>query len=426
MIRLALFAAWLAALVLAAPAGATIWRPDGAGARGAAVAGSALIERPSDGGDFAYSATEAPPFSGARAVVHFVATGPDAPPLDDQDASGVPDYVEDAGAAADAALAFYSSRGYEPPLSDAAGSDERPDIYLKHLGQGLYGLAVPPSYAAGGGFVLVASGLDRSQTEAKGSLAATVAHELFHLVQFSYAPDGKLPRWAAEGSASTMELLVFPRIQDLVTIEQLDRWLREPWRALYDERFACERCYGSAWWWYLLFQEDEALLPDYFGRLYGYRKRGVPLGRGLQPLDEVLRSHGYGSLYDAFTFFSVNLYRARLSPTPLYALRATPRLETSRIRRVLGLSMHYIPVSVPRDAQGLAIGVAAGAGPKPDVALIAGGPKGRRIKGEPLEGGRGTLFTVTFRNARERRSVVLIVTSGRKIGVSYAVVSQTV
>src|SRR5262245_50464220 len=46
-------------------------------------------------------ATPAQAYAARRAVVHYVVVGIDAPPLNDDDANGVPDYVEHVGAAAD-------------------------------------------------------------------------------------------------------------------------------------------------------------------------------------------------------------------------------------------------------------------------------------------------------------------------------------
>jgi hypothetical protein len=61
-------------------------------------------------------------------VVHYVLRGIDAPPLNDDDLDGVPDYVERVGEAADRALAYYERRGFRVPLPDRAGPDARPDL----------------------------------------------------------------------------------------------------------------------------------------------------------------------------------------------------------------------------------------------------------------------------------------------------------
>jgi hypothetical protein len=39
------------------------------------------------------------------------------------------------------------------------------------------------------------------------------------------------PRWVAEGTATAMELLVIPKVQDEVSLQYFDQWLAQPWRA---------------------------------------------------------------------------------------------------------------------------------------------------------------------------------------------------
>src|SRR3954465_6727566 len=60
-------------------------------------------------------------FASSRAVVHYVSGGPDAPPLNDDDADGVPDYVERVGEAADTAIAYYERRGFAAIAPDTGG-----------------------------------------------------------------------------------------------------------------------------------------------------------------------------------------------------------------------------------------------------------------------------------------------------------------
>ena len=94
--------------------------------------------------------------------------------------------------------------------------------------------------------MIISSHLDHSPGLARGSLAGTVAHELFHVVQDAYTPAGQMPDWVAEGTAEAMSLLVEPKIHDLVSTDYLDEWLAQPWRPLFDERFYCDHCYGGA------------------------------------------------------------------------------------------------------------------------------------------------------------------------------------
>ena len=166
-------------------------------------------------------------YSSERIVVHYVVLGIDAPPLNDDDADGIPDYVENVGAAADRALAYYERRGFRAPLADEAGPDSRPDVYVSRFSPGTLGVAFPAAAAAGGAFAVVANNLDPSAGRSFASVYATVAHELFHLVQFSYfgpQTQPSIPTWILEGTASALEARANPRLDDLVSAIQLRRW----------------------------------------------------------------------------------------------------------------------------------------------------------------------------------------------------------
>ena len=61
-----------------------------AGAHSAFAAGPIVVPRPTNGGEFAYTAPEAAPYVTARAIVHYVTSGPQAPLLTDADGNGFP------------------------------------------------------------------------------------------------------------------------------------------------------------------------------------------------------------------------------------------------------------------------------------------------------------------------------------------------
>src|SRR5262249_1296737 len=158
-------------------------------------------------------------YASKRAVVHYVAAGIDAPPLNDDDADGVPDYVERVGDAADTAIAYYERRGFLPVRQDEGGPDSRPDVYVSRFTPGCFGVAFPAADAEGGAFAVVSNALDPSPARSLGSLYGTVAHELFHLVQYSYFGTNMepfMPAWAVEGSAAAMEGRVYPVLDDIV------------------------------------------------------------------------------------------------------------------------------------------------------------------------------------------------------------------
>jgi hypothetical protein len=396
-------------------------------AGGLAVASSpasaaAILERPTTpASSLAYTAPEAAPYATARVVVHYVTSGPQAPVQTDADANGIPDYVEQVGVAADTALLYYQQHGFRLPALDTGGPDAKPDIYIDTLPKGVFGFTVAPVSAEGGTFVVVSPSLDMSSTNPTGSVSVTVAHELFHVIQYSYVRSGKLPLWAAEGSASAMSMLVYPDVQDQVMKDYLDAWLQTPWLPLYDEKSGCAHCYGGAWWWLYLADESGKVLPNYFAKLGADDRRGISTRVGVTQLDTALRTSKLGSLFRVFNRFSLNLYRRGLPLGKPYSLKSSTSARTTRVRAVFGLSTQYVPIRVPAGSGGLVVSVPSARGPAPEVSLVVGGPTGRRVVGKPFRPGQGTIVSTTFRNAKERKNVVLIVTGGRANGALYAV-----
>jgi hypothetical protein len=205
-------------------------------------------------------ATPARFHAGQRAVVHYVVSGVDAPPLNDDDADGVPDYVERVADAADTAIPYYERRGFARIAPDTGGPDTRPDIYVSRFAPGYFGLALPAADAQGGAFLAISNALDPSPTDSLGSLYGTVAHELFHLVQFSYFPAATGPdlgSWALEGMAAAMETRVYPELDDIVSSLQLRRWYDAPDRSLTGQS------YGSQLLWRYLDERSPRLLPAF-------------------------------------------------------------------------------------------------------------------------------------------------------------------
>jgi hypothetical protein len=388
---------------------------------------SKQIPRPTQGGVFGYKVKEAPPVLMQHAVVHYVKSGVDAPPKADVNANRVPDYVEAAAKAADEALGAYVAYGFKRALADTGGTNAKVDIYLERLPKDLLAVSIPHGRARGGAFTVMSTKLDpREGVKTATGLRHTIAHELFHIVQFSYLRDGRMPTWAAEGMAEAMAIYAFPRSQDKLTDFAVDAWLKTPWMSLYDQRRGCVRCYGGAIWWRFLFQLHGQVLPAYMGRLFGYQKTGTPILDGTAPLTEILQKKGKGSLWDNFTRFSINLYRGGYHPKPLYGLRAEAKQQLTKIRVVNGLSTHYIPIAVPANATKLRVAIATGGGPRPNVQLVTGGPKGRAFTGGALKVINGKSFEFTLRNDAERKANMLIVTSGRRDPVAYQIAFQAI
>lgn len=355
-------------------------------------------------------------------VVHYTRTGPDHPRfMKDDDHDGVPNYVEKLAAAANKAWLYYGHNGFKAPLPDAAGPNRKVDIYVKRLPAGVQGVTIPASETRQGAFMVVDNQLDMAHMAMHGSLQQTVAHELFHLFQLSYVPDGTIPPWVAEGSATAMQTFVYPKIADAAAFAGIDQWLNQPWRSLYDQSKGCSHCYGGALWWRFVFSMGNHTLPAYFGRLYGYKTIAKATLSGLQPLDEILQRKDHQTLFQAFSRFSYDIYRARYNPGTYTRLSAAPAVQTTPTRTVQGLSTHYIPVTVPAGAKGIGITIAAAGGPNPEVKLVVGGPKGRVVEGVLQNGGSEQFFSTSFASPAERDNLMLIVTSGRADGVAYRV-----
>jgi hypothetical protein len=203
-------------------------------------------------------------YASQRAVVHYVVLGIDAPPVNDDDADAVPDYVERVGDAADTALAYYERRGFRLLPADDGGPDARPDIYISRFSPGTLGVSFPAARAEGGAFAVVSNNLDPSGERSFASVYATVAHELFHLVQFSYfgaERDPVIPTWILEGTAAAMETRVYPEVDDLVATIQMRRWFSAT------EQSITTQSYGAQLLWHQLDSEQPRFLPALLTRL---------------------------------------------------------------------------------------------------------------------------------------------------------------
>ena len=278
-------------------------------------------------------AVPAQTYASARAVIHYVASGIDAPPLNDDNENAVPDYVERVADAADAAISYYESRGFAPIRPDAAGPDRRPDIYISRFAPGYFGVAYPAAAAEGGAFVAVSNALDPSPTRSLGSLYGTVAHELFHLVQFAYFDAGidpPLEAWALEGMAAAMENRVYPELSDIVSTLQLRRWFAAPADSI------TSQSYGSQLLWRYLDERAPHLLPAYLEAAAHARAAG-PAGT-LAAAYERETHRSFEWIFSRFATWVADVNAAEI--TPLRRL-VPPSVASGS---VAPLAVHYLRV----------------------------------------------------------------------------------
>jgi hypothetical protein len=197
------------------------------------AAARGILARPTDGADDPFGDGYSPSavvkrLCDAHVCVHWVETTRDAPPLEDLDASGLPDWVETTQRTfADVWQAEVDELGYAPPLPDAEsptnGGDARLDVYLVDIGRsGYFGYCTTDDP---NGWITTrvsaycvldddfADPVLQVPVPAVG-LHVTAAHEFFHAVQFGH--DWLEDLWFMEGTAVWMEDEVYDGANDLL------------------------------------------------------------------------------------------------------------------------------------------------------------------------------------------------------------------
>jgi hypothetical protein len=201
-----------------------------------------LLARPTDGPADpqrnGWTVPEAPgsPSCSSHYCVHWVASGDDAPSLADDNANGIPDYVETADQAAETSYTIENGQlGWRPPKGDGTlgGDVDKTDIYLKQLGgTGIYGYAAPdPDQQISEGdhsvyaYLVIDNDFQASEfrgyTSPTQPLEVTLAHEYNHILQFGI--DVFQDTWMYESTAVWMEGKVFPEILDY--LQYLRGWV---------------------------------------------------------------------------------------------------------------------------------------------------------------------------------------------------------
>lgn len=196
-----------------------------------------------------------------RFRVHYTTNPADraAVPTKDDSSDGIPDWVETTAHVADSAASVYEGLGYLINLSDGvAGGGPEYDIYLVDLGSsGVYGYTWPgdPHMQLDNDYA------DRIyETRNESGLRVTLAHELFHAVQFTYW-DGSDAVWWQEATAVFMEDVLYPAIDDYVQylVPQsgfVNTFFEDPSVPLHDNTPGEAHVYGAAVFCHFLNQSD--------------------------------------------------------------------------------------------------------------------------------------------------------------------------
>lgn len=402
--------------------------------------------------------TNARRLAGRRVVVHYAARGAHAPPRADRaPKNGVPDYVERVRSSADAALAFFAKprsplgpfQGFDTSFSDTGGPDQRLDIYITSQARPL-GRAVPPTRGDGGAYVVLSKTLADRSRESKqrfkgNALRFTVAHELFHIVQFNYVQAG-MPLWAGEATANALAYF-FEGADHPVFVTLANEWLARPDCAMWYEGFSCDRCYGGVWWW----ATHPYIIRLYFEYLELHSNDHLGVGRGIGALEaayEGLAPQEEGAFVTPYFFLDFAYTFAPSAATYSYSrTKGRPRATASIVatgapatRRLTlnPLSAHYIAVRVAPKTRALELVTTADDGPDPLQTLLLGsGPRGKNGIGFtrqaspcvtsflPAYATFADTVRINFASERERRQSILVVANRTNRVVHYTLSYRT-
>ncbi len=161
--------------------------------------------------------------------VHYDTTGSDSVAAVDLNGTGIPDWPELTANIADSVINAFRLMGYDAELGDGgAGGGAEYDIYVRNLAsQSIYGRA----FSGSDGYLEldndyaeeIYSGLPLFDSRGLNGLKVTVAHELFHSVQFRYLGSSQAQAWWMEMSATFMEEVIFDEVNDY------HQYLRPDW-----------------------------------------------------------------------------------------------------------------------------------------------------------------------------------------------------
>ncbi|KRF00211.1 hypothetical protein ASG88_12600 [Nocardioides sp. Soil777] len=150
--------------------------------------------------------------------VHYVGASGDAPPMASS-TGGAPDWVALTLRTAYDSLLRMSQLGWPLPPSDrGAGGTAQFDVYLQDLGRrGLYGYCAPEQMVPGernvaSSYCVLDNDFAEFPLPPTPSMRVTVAHELFHAVQFGL--DAREDGWLLEATATWMEEQITDDVDD--------------------------------------------------------------------------------------------------------------------------------------------------------------------------------------------------------------------
>ncbi len=197
--------------------------------------------------------------------VHYDLSGYHAPPSDDDDSNGIPDYIDSTLIYLEDAWDFQVEElGFLPPVSDngLSGGNEI-DVFITNFSNS-YGQTVPDSYygPTASSYMEIENDFAESifSTHGYDALKVTTAHEFFHVIHFSYYFDrGYSFHWFMEQSAVWMEDRMYDDVNDYLAYLYL--FFKNPQTSI--DSNSGSYMYGSTLWaMYLAERFGEGIILD--------------------------------------------------------------------------------------------------------------------------------------------------------------------
>lgn len=262
--------------------------------------------RPTSGGAFGYDASdEVVSWDSPGGIrVHYSIAGPSQTLLDDEDADGVPDFVQSIAREVELSLDHFEETGFRRPLLEAdvglspLGGSPAFDVYLVDfdgVGDGAYRNDACREGVCAGHLLIENDFVGYGYANLEEAASTLASHELFHAVQAAYTEE--LPVWVSEGTAVWAQRHYDPDSNDFVRFA--NAYLSDSGRSL-DRPPAGPTpsfAYGTGLWFdFLSLRHGDAFLVD-FMEVMG--TGGDPIAR----TGELLEARG-DSWDDAFTTFA--------------------------------------------------------------------------------------------------------------------------
>ena len=253
-------------------------------------------------------------------MIHYDASGTDAPISGDLNSNNIPDYVERAGIIADSTRQILTEvMGFREEVDD---DDGKYDIYILDLGGGLsgvygYNYIDHTDEITGSSWIEIDNDYSEDIYAVKGLIAMefTLAHEFFHAIQRAYREELLSNSYFAEFTSMWFEDIIVPNANDYLHFLS-SSYFSTSFFSNPEQKLSDTDGYSVALYGHYLSSIVEQVSDQTESTII--RKVWEKFGNGLDPmiaLDEVLQEEEYGtSFIDTWVdFCSRNFHNGHFS-----------------------------------------------------------------------------------------------------------------